>query len=108
MDIFALGCLVADMYLKKPLFQGNSEMDQISKICSVIGSPTMQNWPEGFKHAGKKGINFPEYSEISLASALPDCPKDALNFIAECLKWEPSKRMTAAQLLSHPFIANVE
>lgn len=61
-DIFALGCLVAEMYLKKPLFQGNSEMDQISKICSVIGSPTMQNWPEGFKHAAKKGINFPEYN----------------------------------------------
>lgn len=34
-------------------------MDQISKICSVIGSPTIQNWAEGFKHAGKKGINFP-------------------------------------------------
>ena len=59
MDIFALGCLVAEMYLMRPLFQGNSEMDQISKICSVLGSPSNEIWPEGFKHASKKGINFP-------------------------------------------------
>lgn len=82
-------------------------MDQISKICSVIGSPTMQNWPEGFKHAVKKGINFPEYAEIELESALPECSKDAIDFIAMCLKWDPTKRMTAAQLLTHPFISSV-
>lgn len=74
-------------------------MDQISKICSVIGSPTMQNWPEGFKHATKKGINFPHFTEISLSSAIPDCPKDALDFISSCIKWDPTKRMTSSQLL---------
>ncbi len=42
-DIFALGCIIAEMYLMKPLFQGNSEMDQISKITSVLGTP--KNWP---------------------------------------------------------------
>jgi serine/threonine protein kinase len=31
-DVFSIGCIVAEMYLGKPLFPGNSEMDQISKI----------------------------------------------------------------------------
>lgn len=83
-------------------------MDQISKICSVIGSPNMQSWPDGFKHAAKKGINFPEYTEISLASAIPDCPKEALDFISECLKWDPTKRSTASQLLSHSFLNGID
>ena len=42
-DIFAMGCIIAEMYLMKPLFQGNSEMDQISKITSVLGTP--KSWP---------------------------------------------------------------
>lgn len=43
-DVFAAGCIVAEMYLNRPLFQGNSEMDQISKIVSVLGSPGI-SWP---------------------------------------------------------------
>mgnify|MGYP000309557189 CR=1 FL=1 len=59
-DIFAVGCIVAEMYLGKPLFLGTSEMDQISKICSIMGSPT-HSWAEGVKQAVKKGIGIPEY-----------------------------------------------
>lgn len=83
-------------------------MDQISKICSVLGSPNMQNWPEGFKHAAKKGINFPEYSQLMLGSVITGCPKDGLDFIGECIKWDPTKRMTANQLLSHPYISEMD
>ena len=88
----------------RPLFQGNSEMDQISKICSVLGSPSNEIWSEGFKHASKKGINFPEYREISLSNVIPGCPSDALSFISECLRWDPSRRASATQLLNHEFL----
>jgi len=43
-DIFAVGCIVAEMYLNRPMFLGNSEMDQISKIVSILGSPGA-SWP---------------------------------------------------------------
>ena len=43
-DIFAVGCIVAEMYLGRPLFLGSSELDQISKITSVLGSPA-GSWP---------------------------------------------------------------
>jgi len=43
-DVFAVGCIVAEMYMGKPLFLGSSELDQISKITSVLGSPT-KSWP---------------------------------------------------------------
>ena len=45
------------MYLMKPLFLGNSEIDQINKITSVLGTP--KTWQEGLKQAAKKGINLP-------------------------------------------------
>ena len=36
---------------------------------------------------------------------IPDCPSDAIAFIGECLKWDPTKRATAAQLIGHPFLS---
>lgn len=59
-DVFALGCIVAEMYLGRPLFMGNSEMDQISRIVSMLGSP-VGSWPEGVKQAGLRGINIPQF-----------------------------------------------
>lgn len=92
------------MYLGKPLFMGTSEMDQISKIVSVLGSPG-NAWPEGLKQATKRGIGIPEYPEIPLSTVIPNCPNDALSFISECLRWDPFKRISATQMLNHPFLA---
>ncbi len=73
------------MYLMKPLFLGNSEVDQINKITSVLGTP--KTWVDGMKQAAKKGINLPEYSPIPLETIITNCPADGIDFINECLKW---------------------
>jgi protein kinase len=57
-DVWAVGCIIAEMYLGKALFQGMSELDQISKIVSLMGSPTTA-WPDGLKQATKRGIGVP-------------------------------------------------
>jgi serine/threonine protein kinase len=44
-DIFAMGCIMAELYLMCPLFAGNSEIDQLNKTCQILGPPT--NWSEG-------------------------------------------------------------
>lgn len=46
-DIFALGCIMAELYLMKPLFNGSSDVDQLSKITSVFGTPSKLEWPDG-------------------------------------------------------------
>ena len=39
---------MAELYTFRPLFPGNSEIDEIFKICSVLGTPDKRDWPEGF------------------------------------------------------------
>jgi serine/threonine protein kinase len=39
-DIFAVGCIMAELYKLWPLFPGVSDKDQLIKICSVMGTPT--------------------------------------------------------------------
>ena len=44
------GGILAELYTLRPLFPGSSEADEIYKICSIMGSPTMRTWPEGIKY----------------------------------------------------------
>ena len=39
-DMWALGCIMAEVYTLRPLFPGSSEIDELFKICSVQGTPT--------------------------------------------------------------------
>ena len=49
-DQWALGCIMAELYLLRPLFPGSSEADEIYKICSILGSPTAKTWNEGMRY----------------------------------------------------------
>jgi serine/threonine protein kinase len=50
-DLWAVGVLMAELYLGRPLFPGSSEGDQLYKICSVMGTPSPEQWREGPKLA---------------------------------------------------------
>ncbi|KAL3073671.1 hypothetical protein niasHT_039211 [Heterodera trifolii] len=46
-DLWALGCIMAELYMLRPLFPGTSELDQIFKIVNILGTPRKEEWPEG-------------------------------------------------------------
>ena len=58
-DVFALGCIMAELYLGRPIFPGNSEGDQLTKVTSVLGTPSNADWAEGIKLADQNGVKFP-------------------------------------------------
>ena len=104
-DIFGLGCIMAELYLGRPLFQGTSEGDQIFKICSVLGTPTTLTWHEGLRLGAKIGYQFPNFVATPLASLIPNASKDAIDLMTAILQFDPQKRITAAKALSHPYFA---
>ena len=44
-DNWSLGCIFAEMITRKPLFPGDSEIDQLFRIFRILGTPTETNWP---------------------------------------------------------------
>jgi hypothetical protein len=50
---------MAELYLNRPLFPGSTESDQLTRILTVLGTPTKNEWPEGHQLAMNKGISFP-------------------------------------------------
>ncbi|KAM3141054.1 hypothetical protein pb186bvf_006855 [Paramecium bursaria] len=104
-DIFALGCIMAELYNMEPLFNGTSELDQLFKICQVLGTPTTRDvlWPDVQKLASASNISFPQCQEQPLERVIPSCSKEALQLIKDMLKYDPLKRPSAKQILDYPY-----
>lgn len=102
-DIFAMGCIMAELYTMRPLFPGASEIDQISKICSVMGTPTQKHW---VKLAERIGFKFPKGGhQVPLRKIIENASDEALSLINDMLQYNPEDRPTASQCLAHPYFA---
>jgi protein kinase len=102
-DIWAVGAIMAELYTLKPLFQGSSETDQLFKICSVLGTLTTASWPDGPKLAARLGIRLPQVAPTPLAGIIPGASPEGIDLMMEMLRYDPGKRISAAQALQHPF-----
>ncbi len=80
-----------------------TQADEIYKICSVMGSPSQQSWPEGMKLAGQMKFSFPQFSPTPLERLIPNASPDAIDLMTAMCQWDPAKRPTAVQALQHPF-----
>lgn len=102
-DIWAVGVIMAELFLGKPLFCGSSETDQFYKICSILGPPNSQNWPDGVKLANRLGIRLINSPVVPLSKLIPNASKEAIDLMNQMIKYDPSKRPSAQQALQHPF-----
>mmetsp|Transcript_32923 Transcript_32923/g.32596 ORF Transcript_32923/g.32596 Transcript_32923/m.32596 type:complete len:188 (-) Transcript_32923:19-582(-) len=92
---------MAELYMMRPLFPGTSEVDQLNRICSVLGTPN--DWPEGQRLATQLSYCFPQYIPMPLQELMPNASPDAIDFIKQVLTWDPANRPSADQCLQHPF-----
>jgi len=102
-DLFAMGGIMAELFTLRPLFPGSSEADEIYKICSVIGTPQQNTWPEGLKLAASMHFKFPQFQQTPLSSLIPSASPEAIDVISAMIRWDPAKRPTAVQALQMPF-----
>ncbi|CAB0029141.1 unnamed protein product [Trichogramma brassicae] len=102
-DVWAVGCIMAELYTFRPLFPGKSEIDEIFKICSVIGTPDRQDWPEGYQLAAAMNFRFPNFTRTSLQVLIPNAGHEAVLLMEDMLQWNPAKRPTAQQALRYPY-----
>jgi protein kinase len=102
-DIWAVGAIMAELFTLRPLFPGASEVDEIYRICAVIGSPSYHTWSDGMKLAASLNFQFPQLSSSHLSQLIPTASPEAISLISAMCVWDPSKRPTASQALQHPF-----
>lgn len=102
-DIWAVGCIMAELYTLRPLFPGNSEVDEIFKICQVLGTVKKSDWPEGYQLAAAMNFRFPQCVPTPLKTLIPNATNEALDLMRDFLHWDPKKRPSAAKALRYPY-----
>ncbi|KAK9120866.1 hypothetical protein Syun_018483 [Stephania yunnanensis] len=110
-DMWAMGAIMAELFTSTPLFRGSNSVDQLWKICSVIGTPTKDTWEDGhgLSHAGNiMKLLFPKAYDCvdKLAELVPNVDENAISLIRWLCSWDGRKRPTALEALRHPFFAS--
>jgi protein kinase len=106
LDMWACGCIMAELYTLRPLLPGSSESDELYKICSVIGTPTQQIWADGMKLASQLRFRFPQFVPTSLETLIPQAGTDGIAVMNNLIMWDPSKRLSASKCLQHEYFAS--
>ena len=102
-DIFALGAIIAELYLNAPLFPGKNASVQMNKICEILGTPNQNEWPEGYALAKEINYKFPQFRGKKLKNVIKNASESAINLLELMLNFNPSKRPSAIKCLQHPF-----
>ncbi|URD80293.1 hypothetical protein MUK42_02499 [Musa troglodytarum] len=102
-DMWAMGAIMAELFTLRPLFPGSSEVDEIHKICSVLGGPNEDSWAEGLQLADFMKHQFPQCPPVHLSLLIPSASEDAINLITALCSWDPCRRPKASEVLQHPF-----
>ncbi|GJQ69397.1 Cdk2 [Trypoxylus dichotomus] len=106
-DIWSLGCIMAEMITKKALFPGDSEIDQLYKIFRLLGTPGEDIWP-GVTALPDYKCSFPKWKAQSLTEAVPLPSKEAETLIKSILTYDPEVRPSARDLLKLEYLKNAK
>jgi len=103
-DVWAVGCIMAELYTRRPLFPGNSEIDQIYKVCSVLGTPSNSDWAQGHHLAQQMSFKFPAFASTHLSQVLGSrVGARGISLLYSTLSWNPSWRSSAQEALKHSY-----
>lgn len=123
--MWAMGCILAELYTFRPLFPGSSEVDQLFKICSVLGTPEkvrfisgafpllskylfrnsimQSDWPDGYRLATAIQFRFPECQKVDMKTLIPRASEPGLQLLEEFMLWDSERRPSAQQALKYTF-----
>lgn len=102
-DIWSLGCVLAELLLGHPLFPGEAGEGQRFEIMNTMGTPTREELAamnSQCPHSRLPNLPNQPWSKVFRAHSFPE---EAIDLVTCLLRYDPTKRLTAFDALAHPF-----
>lgn len=100
-DIWAAGCIFAELLLRRPWFPAESDVEVLTKIFTALGTPTDPDWG-GLRHM-PAFVEFQPVTAPPLRQLFPQAPDEALDLLARMVSLDPRRRISAEDALKHRY-----
>lgn len=109
-DMWSLGCIFAELYLRRPLFMGQSDIDQLYKIFEIMGLPTEQDWPVNSVIPLKSFSNNSNLNKNGdiLKKIISNIDDTGLDLLRKLLDFNMTNRISARNALNHLYFTQFE
>ena len=119
-DMWSIGCILAELFTGYPIFPGENEQEQLACIMEVFGPPEKHLIEKSsrkklfFDSMGKPRLTVSSKGKRRRPSSkdlrqVLRCDDDVfLDFITKCLRWDPTRRMSPQEAAKHEFITGVK
>jgi cyclin-dependent kinase 7 len=101
-DMWSVGCIMAELLLRVPFLPGQSDLDQLTTIFRALGTPTEKEWP-GHKSL-PNAMQFEQHPRPPFSSIFPAASADTADLLGKLLLFDAAKRATAHDSLHHPYL----
>ena len=107
-DMWSIGCILAELFNRKPLYPGRDYINQLNIITDVLGVPLEDDMTSIKSEEAVRYLkSMKKKQPVSLSQLIPSASPTALDFIGKLLIFNPSKRITAAEALAHPYLSQL-
>jgi len=106
-DVWSMGCVIAELVLGRPMFPGATTSDQLVEIIRILGTPTKDDICSMNPHF--KDHKFPDIKSIPFEKILKNriIPEHFIDLISKLLIYNPNKRLTAEKALEHQYFDEI-
>ncbi|KAJ7241006.1 kinase-like domain-containing protein [Mycena haematopus] len=102
-DMWGIGCVLGEMFMRRPILPGTSDLDQLEKIWLLCGAPNQHSWPNFDSLPGCEGVRRFNNHPRKLRASYEHIGKETCDLLDRLLICNPRERITAAQALDHDY-----
>ncbi|RVE69322.1 hypothetical protein OJAV_G00076790 [Oryzias javanicus] len=104
-DIWSVGCILAEMLSNKPIFPGKHYLDQLNHILGVLGSPSQEDLNSIINIKARNYLqSLPDKPKVPLEKLFVKADPKALDLLGRMLTFNPVKRISVEDALAHPYL----